>query len=116
MLAEHDVYITDWRNARDIGLRHGRFDFDDFIDHVITFLEVLGAGAHVVAVCQPCVAVLAAVAVMAEDDHRATPRSMTLMAGPIDTRINPCRGQSFGDEPAAELVRAPPDRCRAAAL
>jgi polyhydroxyalkanoate depolymerase len=89
MLAEHDVYITDWRNARDIGLRHGRFDFDDFIDHVITFLEVLGAGAHVVAVCQPCVAVLAAVAVMAEDDHRATPRSMTLMAGPIDTRINP---------------------------
>ena len=89
MLAEHDVYITDWHNARDVGLRHGRFDFDDFIDHVMTFLEVLGPGAHVVAVCQPCVAVLAAVAVMAEDGHPATPRSMTLMAGPIDTRINP---------------------------
>jgi poly(3-hydroxybutyrate) depolymerase len=89
MLAEHDVYITDWHNARDIGVRHGRFDFDDFIDHVITFLEVLGAGAHVVAVCQPCVAVLAAVAIMAEEDHPATPRSMTLMAGPIDTRVNP---------------------------
>jgi polyhydroxyalkanoate depolymerase len=89
LLAEHDVYITDWRNARDIALRHGRFDFDDFIDHVITFLEVIGPGAHVVAVCQPCVAVLAAVAVMSEDDHPATPRSMTLMAGPIDTRINP---------------------------
>ncbi len=89
MLAEHDVYITDWLNARDIGLKHGRFDFDDFIDHIITFLEVLGPGAHVVAVCQPCVAVLAAVAVMAEEDHPATPRSMTLMAGPIDTRINP---------------------------
>jgi poly(3-hydroxybutyrate) depolymerase len=89
LLAEHDVYITDWHNARDVGLRHGRFDFDDFIDHVITFLEVMGPGAHVVAVCQPCVAVLAAVAIMAEDDHPATPRSMTLMAGPIDTRINP---------------------------
>ncbi len=89
LLAEHDVYITDWHNARDIGVAHGSFDFDDFIDHVITFLEVMGPGAHVVAVCQPCVAVLAAVAVMAEDDHPATPRSMTLMAGPIDTRINP---------------------------
>ncbi|MFZ3236208.1 MAG: polyhydroxyalkanoate depolymerase [Stellaceae bacterium] len=89
LLAEHDVYITDWHNARDIALRHGRFDFDDFVDHVITFLEVIGPGAHVVAVCQPCVAVLAAVAVMAEDDHPATPRSMTLMAGPIDTRVNP---------------------------
>ncbi len=89
MLAEHDVYITDWHNARDIGLKHGRFGFDAFIDHVITFLEVLGPGAHVVAVCQPCVAVLAAVAIMAEDDHPATPCSMTLMAGPIDTRVNP---------------------------
>jgi len=89
LLAEHDVYITDWHNARDIGLRHGSFGFDDFIDHVITFLEVMGPGAHVVAVCQPCVAVLAAVAVMAEDDHPAIPRSMTLMAGPIDARINP---------------------------
>lgn len=89
LLGEHDVFVTDWHNARDIGLRHGSFDFDDFIDHVITFLEVIGPGAHVVAVCQPCVAVLAAVAVMAEDSHPATPRSMTLMAGPIDTRINP---------------------------
>ena len=89
MLAEYDVYITDWHNARDISLRHGRFDFDDFIDHVITFLEVMGPGAHLVAVCQPCVAALAAVAIMAEDSHPAQPRSMTLMAGPIDTRVNP---------------------------
>jgi polyhydroxyalkanoate depolymerase len=89
MLPEHDVYITDWHNARDVGLRHGDFDFDDFIDHVMTFLEVLGPGAHVVGVCQPCVAVLAAVAIMAEDDHPAQPRSMTLMAGPIDARVNP---------------------------
>ena len=89
MLAEHDVYITDWHNARDVGLRHGHFDFDDFIEHLVTFLEVLGPGAHLVAVCQPCVAALAAVAIMAEDGHPAQPRSMTLMAGPIDTRVNP---------------------------
>jgi poly(3-hydroxybutyrate) depolymerase len=89
LLADHDVYITDWHNARDIGLQHGPFEFDDFIDHVITFLQVLGPGCHVVGVCQPCVAVLAAVAIMAEDADPAQPRSMTLMAGPIDTRVNP---------------------------
>jgi poly(3-hydroxybutyrate) depolymerase len=89
LLADHDVYITDWHNARDVGLQHGRFDFDDFVDHVVTFLQVLGPGAHVVGVCQPCVAVLAAVAIMAEDADPAQPRSMTLMAGPIDTRVNP---------------------------
>jgi poly(3-hydroxybutyrate) depolymerase len=91
MLPEHDVYLTDWHNARDVALEHGAFGFDDFIDHVIRFLAVLGPGAHVVAVCQPCVAVLAAVALMAEDGHAATPRSMTLMAGPVDARVNPTR-------------------------
>jgi poly(3-hydroxybutyrate) depolymerase len=70
-------------------LRQSRFDFDDFIDHLITFMEVLGPGTHIVGVCQPCDAVLAAVAIMAEDSHPAQPRSMTLMAGPIDTRVNP---------------------------
>lgn len=89
LLADHEVYITDWHNARDVALRHGGFDFDDFIDHLITFMEVLGPGTHIVGVCQPCVAVLAAVAIMAEDAHPAQPRSMTLMAGPIDTRVNP---------------------------
>ena len=89
MLPEHDVYITDWHNARDVGVRHGRFGFEDYIDHVIRFLEVIGPGGHVLAVCQPCVQVLAAVAVMAETNNPAAPRSMTLMAGPIDTRINP---------------------------
>jgi len=89
MLPEHDVYITDWHNARDVGVSHGRFGFDDYIDHVIRFLEVIGPGGHVLAVCQPCVQVLAAVAVMAQTGNPAAPRSMTLMAGPIDTRINP---------------------------
>src|SRR6516162_7224037 len=59
------------------------------VDHVISFLQVMGPGAHVVGVCQPCVPVLAAAAIMAEDSDPAQPRSMTLMAGPIDTRVNP---------------------------
>jgi poly(3-hydroxybutyrate) depolymerase len=89
MLPEHDVYITDWHNARDVPLTAGRFGVDEYTDHVIKFLEALGPGAHVLAVCQPCVAVLAAVAVMAQAGNPAQPRSMTLMAGPIDTRVNP---------------------------
>jgi poly(3-hydroxybutyrate) depolymerase len=89
MLPEHDVYITDWKNARDIELRHGGFGVDAFVEHVIRFLQAMGPGSHVVAVCQPVVAVLAAAAVMAAARNRAQPRSMTLMAGPIDTRIKP---------------------------
>jgi poly(3-hydroxybutyrate) depolymerase len=89
MLADHDVYVTDWQNARDVKLAEGEFGFDDFIDYIIGFLEALGPQTHVVAVCQPAVAVLAAVAIMAANGHPAQPPSMTLMAGPIDTRINP---------------------------
>jgi len=89
MLPEHDVYITDWHNARDVPLTAGRFGFDEYIEHLIKFLDLMGPGTHVLAVCQPCVAVLAAVAVMAQDGSKAQPRSMTLMAGPIDTRVNP---------------------------
>jgi poly(3-hydroxybutyrate) depolymerase len=91
MLPEHDVFITDWHNARDVSLAHGRFGFDEYIDHIISFLEKIGPGAHVVAVCQPCVAALVAAAVMAQDGNPAQPRSMTLMAGPIDTRVNPTK-------------------------
>jgi polyhydroxyalkanoate depolymerase len=89
MLPEHDVYITDWHNARDVPLTAGRFGFDEYIDHIVEFLEVMGPGTHVLAVCQPCVAVLAAVAAMAQAGNAAQPRSMTLMAGPIDVRVNP---------------------------
>jgi polyhydroxyalkanoate depolymerase len=91
LLADHDVYITDWHNARDIGLDNGGFGFDDYVAYVIRFLERLGPGAHLVAVCQPCVQALAAVAVMAAEGNPAQPSSMTLMAGPIDTRINPTK-------------------------
>jgi poly(3-hydroxybutyrate) depolymerase len=89
LLKDHDVYITDWYNARDIQVKHGRFGFDDYIEHVIRFLNVLAEPSHVMAVCQPATAVLAAVSLMAEDRNPATPRSMTLMGGPIDTRCNP---------------------------
>jgi polyhydroxyalkanoate depolymerase len=89
ILPDHDVYITDWHNARDVPLSAGRFGFDEYIDHLIKFLEVLGPGAHLMAVCQPCVAALAATAIMAEAGNPAQPRSMTLMAGPIDVRVNP---------------------------
>ena len=91
LLPEHDVCITDWHNARDAGMEHGRFGFDDYITHVIQWLETMGPGTHVIAVCQPCVQVLAAAAVMAEAKNPAQPRSMTLMAGPIDTRVNPTK-------------------------
>src|SRR5229473_1273354 len=91
MLADHDVYITDWHNARDVPRSKGRFGFDEYIQHIIEFLETIGPGAHVIAVCQPCVAVLVATAVMAQDNNPAQPRSMTLMAGPIDTRVNPTK-------------------------
>jgi len=102
LLPEHDVHVTDWANARDIGVWNGCFGFDEYVEHLIRFLQVMGPGAHVVAVCQPCVQALAAAAIMAEDDGPARPRSMTLMAGPIDTRINPTKvnelavGRSIG--------------------
>ena len=89
LLRDHDVYLTDWHNVRDVSLLHGSFNLDNFIEHIIQCLEVLGAGTHLVAVCQPTVAALAAVALMAADDHPAQPASLTLMAGPMDTRINP---------------------------
>lgn len=91
MLPEHDVYITDWHNARDVPISAGRFGFDDYVTHLIEFLDAIGPGAHVIAVCQPCVATLVAAAVMAQGDHPAQPRSMTLMAGPIDTRVSPTK-------------------------
>ena len=88
-LQDHDVYVTDWLNVRDVPLAAGRFGLDEYIEHVMTFSAHLGPGAHVLAVCQPTVAALAAVALMAEDGHPATPASLTLMAGPIDCRVSP---------------------------
>lgn len=89
LLQDHDVYITDWHNARDVPVSAGRFGFDEYVEHVITFLEKIGTPGHLVAVCQPCVHALVAVCVMAMNGNPMQPRSMTLMAGPIDCRVNP---------------------------
>jgi poly(3-hydroxybutyrate) depolymerase len=89
MLADHDVYVTDWHSARDIPLRAGPFGLDEYTEHLMQFMRALGPGSHLVAICQPCVAALAATALMSEDDDPATPASLTLMAGPIDCRISP---------------------------
>ena len=95
MLRDHDVYLTDWTNARDIPLSAGRFGVDDYVGYLIRFLEEIGPGAHILAVCQPCVQALAAVAVMSRENNPATPRSMTLMAGPIDPRESPTEVNEF---------------------
>jgi poly(3-hydroxybutyrate) depolymerase len=91
MLADCDVYITDWKNARDVPLAAGRFGFDEYVDHVIMFMEALGPAAHMVAICQPAVPALVATAIMAAAKNPAQPRSLTLMAGPIDTRASPTK-------------------------
>ena len=87
-LPNHDVYITDWRSARSVPVAEGRFDLDDYIDYIISILHMMEGDAHVIAVCQPSVPVLAAVAVMEANDDPYVPHSMTLMGGPIDTRVN----------------------------
>lgn len=91
MLQDHDVYVTDWHNARDVNLVHGRFGLDEFVDHLIRFIHAMGPNTHVVAVCQPCVPAVMATAVLAQEDDPVQPSSLTLMAGPIDTRANPTR-------------------------
>ena len=89
LLADHDVYITDWIDARLVPLARGRFDLDDYIDTVAELIRFLGPQTHVIAVCQPAVPVLAAVSLMAANDEAVQPRSMTLMGGPIDPMANP---------------------------
>jgi poly(3-hydroxybutyrate) depolymerase len=89
MLPGHDVYVTDWRDAKLVPTSEGGFDLDDYVDYLIAFLEHIGPGAHMLAVCQPSVPCYAAAAIMAEDKHPARPRTLTMMGGPIDTREAP---------------------------
>lgn len=89
LLPTSDVYITDWIDARMVPLTEGTFDLDDYIEYVIEMLHFLGPDTHVIAVCQPAVPVLAAAAIMEARGDALAPSSMTLMGGPIDTRINP---------------------------
>jgi poly(3-hydroxybutyrate) depolymerase len=89
LMLDHDVYVTDWISASEVPIEKGPFDLDDYIDYVIGFVRQLGPDVHLIAVCQPSVPVLAAVSIMSAENDPATPRSMTLMGGPIDTRVNP---------------------------
>ena len=89
MLPGHDVWITDWRDAKTVPLANGHFDLDDYIDYLIGFLEHIGPGAHMLAVCQPSVPCYAAAALMSASDHPDRPRTLTMMGGPIDTREAP---------------------------
>lgn len=88
LLPHHDVYVTDWTDARQVPIREGRFNLDDFITYLREFMSLLGPRTHLIAVCQPAVPVLAAVSLMAAEEDPNQPLSMTLMGGPIDTRIS----------------------------
>jgi len=88
-LPDHDVYVTDWVNARMVSLFHGPFHLDDYVDYVREFIAFLGPQMHVISVCQPTVPVLAAIALMADTDAPVKPRSMIMMGGPIDARRSP---------------------------
>lgn len=89
LLPGHDIYITDWRDARDVPMSDGSFDLDDYIDYLIEWLEHIGPGAHMLAVCQPSVPCLAAASIMSAQSHPCRPRTLTMMGGPIDTREGP---------------------------
>jgi poly(3-hydroxybutyrate) depolymerase len=104
-LPSHDVYITDWTDARMVPVIEGPFDLDDYIDYVISILHFLRGDVHVIAVCQPSVPVLAAVARMeaVEDPH--VPHSMVLMGGPVDTRINPTRVNALAQARGTDWFR-----------
>ena len=119
LLQDHDVYITDWHNPRDIPLDHGRFGLEDYTDHLIAFMDKLGPRAHMVAICQPSVSALAAAAVMCENDHPARPATLTLMAGPIDTRVQPTKVNEFAKSKPIDwfeknLINYVPVQCKGA--
>jgi poly(3-hydroxybutyrate) depolymerase len=106
LLPNHEVYITEWIDARMVPLSLGSFDLDDYIDYVISMLHFLGGDCHVIAVCQPSVPVLAAVARMEADDDPYVPHSMVLMGGPIDTRVNPTAVNTLAERRGMEWFRS----------
>ncbi len=98
MLPSHDVYITDWRDAKTVPMAAGTFDLDDYVDYLIAFLEEIGTGAHMLAVCQPSVPCYAAACIMSEDQHPARPKTLTMMGGPIDTRKAPTAVNTLAED------------------
>ncbi|RTL54014.1 MAG: polyhydroxyalkanoate depolymerase [Bradyrhizobiaceae bacterium] len=119
LLQDLDVYITDWHNPRDIPVSAGKFGLDEYTEHVITFMDKLGPKSHMIAICQPSVSALAASAIMSEDNHPARPASLTLMAGPIDTRISPTKVNEFAKSKPLKwfednLINYVPMQCKGA--
>ncbi len=104
-LPNHDVYITDWVDARLVPLADGHFDLDDYIDYIVSILHSLGGNCHLVAVCQPSVPVLAAIARMESQGDPYVPHSMTLMGGPIDTRVNPTAVNALAENRGIDWFR-----------
>lgn len=113
-LPTHEVYVTDWTDAREVPLTEGSFDLNDYIDYIVQMCHLLGPDVHVMAVCQPAVPVLAAVALMEAREDPSVPRSMTLMGGPIDTRRSPTAVNLVAQERGTEwfrrhcIVKVPP--------
>jgi poly(3-hydroxybutyrate) depolymerase len=119
LLQDHDVYITDWHNPRDIPPHEGAFGLDDYCEHLIDFLGQLGPRPHMVAICQPSVSALVAAAIMCDDNHPSRPATLTLMAGPIDTRIAPTRVNEFAKSKPIKwfednLINFVPFQCKGA--
>jgi poly(3-hydroxybutyrate) depolymerase len=104
-LPTHRVYITDWTDARMVPLAAGRFDLDDYIDYLKEMLQLLGPGVHTLGVCQPSVPLIAAVALMEGEGNPASPASMTLMGGPIDTRRSPTAVNQLAEKRGVEWFR-----------
>jgi len=98
LLKDHEVYITDWLNIREVPLVEGDFNFDSYVDHIIQFLNFIGEETHLMAVCQPTVAALVATAILSEDRSAVIPASLILLAGPIDVRINPTKVNQLANE------------------
>ncbi|MFY9968969.1 MAG: polyhydroxyalkanoate depolymerase [Roseiarcus sp.] len=106
LLRDHQVFITDWINPRNIKLELGGFSLEDYTQHLIDFIGFIGEDCHVVAVCQPTVSALAATAVLAQDGAAIQPASLTLIAGPIDARIAPTKVNELAQEKPIEWFRS----------
>jgi poly(3-hydroxybutyrate) depolymerase len=104
LLSDHEVFVADWHNARDVPVSAGRFGLDEYVEHLIGFMDAIGPGGHMMAVCQPCPAVLTAAALMAEDNHPAEPASLILMAGPVDARRNPGPVNRFASKQSLDTL------------
>jgi polyhydroxyalkanoate depolymerase len=105
LLQDHQVFVTDWVNPRNVKLDEGAFSLADYTQHLIDFISFIGEGCHVVAVCQPTVSALCATAIMAADGSNLVPASLTLMAGPIDARIAPSKVNDLAREKPIEWFR-----------